>query len=81
MTTLIIHDVDKSLATNLYRQATLHGNSVEEEACNILREALPVSIVPKSSLIAAIRARIAPLGGLTLTLPEREAVRNPPDLA
>ncbi len=34
---------------------------------------------PSADLAAAIRARIAPLGGVDLEIPPREPMREPPD--
>lgn len=53
---------------------------MEDEARAILRAALSVEPVRVGSLVEAIRARIEPLGGIELDLPEREAIRDPFEL-
>jgi antitoxin FitA len=77
--TMTIRNIDDHLKARLRIQAALHGRSMEDEARDILRAALSVEPVRGASLVAAIRARIAPLGGIELELPEREAIRTPPD--
>ncbi len=54
---------------------------MEEEARNILRSALSVSDQPMRNLADAIRARIAPLGGVELEIAPRETIRDPVDFA
>jgi plasmid stability protein len=48
---------------------------MEEEARDILRTALARDETREQSLIEAIRARVAPLGGVDLELPIREPLR------
>lgn len=79
MSTMTIHDMDEDLQARLRLQADLHGHSMEEEARNILRAALAANAAEGRSLLDSIRARIEPLGGIELVLPQREPVRNPPD--
>jgi plasmid stability protein len=50
---------------------------MEEEAREILRHVVGEA-KPSHDLAAAIRARVAPLGGVDLDLPQREAMREPP---
>jgi plasmid stability protein len=50
---------------------------MEEEAREILRHVVGEA-APTHDLAAAIRARVAPLGGVDLDLPKREAMREPP---
>jgi len=50
---------------------------MEEEAREILREVVGEA-KPAHNLATAIRARVAPLGGVTLDLPPREPMRDPP---
>lgn len=77
MTTMTIRNIDDQLKSRLRIQAAQHGRSMEEEARDILRTALSLETAPAMSLVAAIRARIEPLGGIELELPNREAIRNP----
>ena len=68
---LTIRDLDDDLAQRLKRRAEAHGRSVAEEAREILRSA-GADDGPPRNLAAAIRARVAPLGGVELDLPARE---------
>lgn len=54
---------------------------MEEEARRILRVALATRPEDDSgaSLLAEIRARVEPFGGVELELPPRDSVREPPD--
>jgi len=61
-------------------RAAQHGRSMEDEARSILRIALSVEAESGQGLVAAVRARIEPLGGVELELPHREAICRPPDL-
>lgn len=80
MTTMTIRNIDEALKARLRVQAAQHGRSMEDEARDILRSALSTEPSRGSSLVAAIRARVEPLGGIDLELPTREAIRNPPEL-
>jgi plasmid stability protein len=76
MATMTIRNIDDQLKTRLRVQAAQHNRSMEDEARDILRAALSVEPTRPTSLAAAIRARIEPLGGIDLELPEREPIRN-----
>ncbi|MDX3894946.1 FitA-like ribbon-helix-helix domain-containing protein [Pusillimonas sp.] len=78
-TTMTIRNIDEQLKRRLRVQAAMHGRSMEDEARDILRTALSVEPERGVSLIEAIRSRIAPLKGVELELPPREAIRNPPE--
>ena len=80
MATMTIRNIDDRLKARLRVQAALNGRSMEDEARDILRAVLSVEPARGGSLVKAIRARIAPLGGIDLELPEREPIRTPPDL-
>lgn len=80
MATMTIRNIDDRLKQQLRIQAARHGRSMEEEARNILRSSLATDAPRHVSLIASIRARIEPLGGIDLQLPSREPVRAPPAL-
>ncbi|MCU1316535.1 MAG: Plasmid stabilization protein [Candidatus Acidoferrum typicum] len=51
---------------------------MEEEAREILRSALRASPAVTESLSDAIRKRFAAFGGLELTLPRRDLIREAP---
>jgi len=79
MASMTIRGIDDGLKKKLRMQAALHGCSMEEEARDILRAALSTEQSNSgTSLLNAIRTRVAPLGGIDLDLPNREVIRNPP---
>ena len=53
---------------------------MEEEAREILRIALTRQNTAQPNLAESIRRRFAPLGGLKIPEPVREAIRRPPKL-
>jgi plasmid stability protein len=79
MTSITIRNLDDSLKTRLRIQAATHGRSMEDEVRDILRSALNLASAPPANLAAAIRARLAPLGGVDLPIPPRDALRTPPN--
>jgi plasmid stability protein len=78
---MTIRNIDAPIKTRLRVQAALHGRSMEDEARDILRAALSTEPAQGASLVEAIRARVMPLGGVELELPEREGIRVPQELA
>ena len=54
---------------------------MEEEARHILKAGLAAEAIGKPNLAESIRRRMAPVGGVKLSLPPRERVRRPPKLA
>ena len=71
MASITIRNFDDNVKTRLRVRAAGNGRLMEEEARRILRDA--VECKPRSENLAeAIRARIAPLGGVDLELPSRE---------
>ena len=80
MASLTIRDLDEGLKQRLRVRAAHRNRSMEEEARQILREALTEAPVPSMDLAQRIRARFSPLGGVDLPLAPREAVRTPPTL-
>jgi len=79
MASITIRNIDDKLKARLRIRAAEHGRSMEEEARDILRVALSLERRRPRNLADAIRARIAPLGGVTLEIPPREPIREPPD--
>lgn len=76
---LNIRRLDPALKERLRLRAAQHGRSMEAEARVILREALmDTQAASGAELVAAIRRRFAPLGGVELDPPPREAGREPP---
>lgn len=76
---LNIRQLDPALKEQLRIRAAHHGRSMEAEARTILKEALTEKRpVTGADLATAIRRRFAPLGGVELELPPRQAGREPP---
>ncbi len=59
-------------------RAAHRRRSMEEEARQILREALETETSQPRNLATAIRNRFAALGGVDLDIPKREPMREPP---
>ena len=77
MASITIRNLHDDVKRRLRIRAAEHGRSMEEEAREILREVVGEA-KPTHNLAAAIRARVAHLGGATLDLPPREHMRDPP---
>lgn len=77
MASITIRNLDNEVKRRLRVRAAEHGRSMEEEAREILRQVVGQQ-KPAHNLAAAIRARVAPLGGVELDLPAREPMREPP---
>ena len=77
MASITIRNLDDDVKRRLRVRAAEHHRSMEEEARLILREAVEHKKAPRN-LASAIRARIAPLGGVDLELPPRGPMREPP---
>ena len=76
MANITVRNLDDELVSRLRERATENGRAVEEEARLILREAVGGKKAPRN-LAAAIRARVAPFGGVDLELPPRGPAREP----
>jgi plasmid stability protein len=79
MASITIRNLEDDLKHRLRVRAAEHGRSMEEEARDILRRVVG-EVAPPRNLAAAIRARVAPFGGVNLDLPKREPLREPPRL-
>ncbi|BAR99075.1 FitA-like ribbon-helix-helix domain-containing protein [Blastochloris viridis] len=75
---LTIRGLDAGVKARLRRRAAERGHSMEEEARQLLAQALAQPAEPKTGLADAIHALFAPLGGVELELPPREMGREPP---
>jgi plasmid stability protein len=53
---------------------------MEEEAREILKNALNKSAAAPADLATSVRRRFAAIGGVDLQIPKREAIRQAPDL-
>ncbi|MGY3452298.1 FitA-like ribbon-helix-helix domain-containing protein [Bradyrhizobium sp. USDA 4353] len=80
MASITIGNVNDRLRSNLELRAARHGRSLEDEAREILRQAVG-DTAPAKNLGQRIHARFAALGGVELDLPERKPMREPPRLA
>ena len=69
---ITIPDPDNQLSRALEARAKKRGNSIEEEARQILQRVLAAP----DDLGSAIRSRFQPLGGVELDLPAREPSRD-----
>ena len=79
MAIITIRNLDDGLRHRLQMRAAVHGRSMEEEAREILRQAVGEADLPLN-LAAAIRARIADPDRVDLHLPAREEMRAPSPL-
>jgi len=78
MASITIPNLDDALERRLRIQADSHGRSIEDEARDILDAALNREPLRAGGLVASIRAKIAPLGGVELPHIPREPMREPP---
>jgi len=76
MASITISQLDESTLERLQQRANLHGRSVEEEAGEILKKAVPEPA--PDNLYDAIRQRVEPLGGFELPEIVRGPGREPP---
>jgi plasmid stability protein len=77
MASITIRNLDDDLKRRLRVRAAEHGRSMEEEVREILRHVV-TEPAPQRNLAAAIRSRVAALGGVELDLPPRDPMREPP---
>jgi len=77
LASMTIRNLGDKLKARLRVRAAQHGRSMEEEARDILQSALAVEPTRNRSLVAAIRVRIEPLGGVELEIEAREPMREP----
>jgi len=76
MASITIRNLDETLKRRLRIRAAEHGRSMEEEAREILRQAVGKPAVPEN-LGEAIRRRFAASGGVELDIPPREPMPEP----
>ena len=83
MTSITVRNIEDDLKRRLRIRAAEHGHSMEEEARRILRSALgedqtpAKDAVPEKDLGTAIHELFAPLGGVDLDIPPRNAGLEP----
>lgn len=77
MASITIRKLEESTKRKLKVRAAMHGRSMEQEAREILRNALRQRPRTGADLVKAIRRRFAPLGGVELEPYPREPIRDP----
>lgn len=77
MASLTIRNLDDGVKRSLRIRAAERGRSMEEEARDILRQAVRGE-TPSGDLGLTIHRRFAALGGVDLDLPERSSGRSIP---
>jgi plasmid stability protein len=80
MASITIRNLDDVLKRRLRVRAAEHGRSMEEEAREILRQAVGGTNTPKN-LGQTIHSRFAAIGAVKLDLPKRGPMRKPPSFA
>jgi len=75
---ITIRNLDPHIKNRLRVRAAWHNRSMEEEVRSILRVTLADPSERSLNLVEAIRRRFEPLGGVELSLPPREPMREPP---
>ena len=78
MASITVRNLDESLKRRLRVRAAGNGQSMEQEARDILRAALDEDAVPIQNLGTAIHEIFRPFGGVDLPIPPRESMREPP---
>ena len=78
MASITVRNLDEELKRRLRIRAARNGNSMEQEAREILKASLYKQPQTGEELVKAIRARFEPLGGVELVIPPREPMREPP---
>lgn len=77
MSSITIRNIDERLKARLRMRAVEHGQSVEDEARDILQASLSTKKSTALDLAASIRAKFSAIGGITLPETPREATRPP----
>jgi plasmid stability protein len=80
LASITIRNLDPQTKARLRIRAAHHSRSIEEEARDILRRALSEPQREQAELAATIRKRFEPFGGVALSIPPRQPMREPPDL-
>jgi plasmid stability protein len=77
MASITIRQLPEATKRKLKIRAAEHGRSMEQEAREILQCELAKNPQPPKDIVAAIRRRFAPLGGVDLKIPPRGPIRDP----
>lgn len=78
MASITIRNLDDQTKARLRVRAAHRRRSMEDEARHILRAALAEDAAAQGGLAEAIGRRFRPLGGVDLSVPAREPMREPP---
>ena len=78
MASITVRNLEEDLKRRLRIRAARNGNSMEQEARNILKAALQREHLTGADLVKALRTAVEPLGGVDLELPPRGPMREPP---
>ena len=77
MASITIRQLPETTKRKLRIRAAKNGRSMEHEAREILQSELAKTPEPPKDIVAAIRRRFAPLGGVDLNIPPRGPIRDP----
>lgn len=77
---ITIRKLEETVKSQLRVQAAQNGRSMEEEAREILKNALNQSAVAPVDLALSVTRRFAAVGGVDLPIAEREEMPPAPDL-
>lgn len=81
MAVITIRNLEEETKARLRLQATMNGRSMQEEARTIPESAcVDTDSESGATLIESIRRRAAPVGGIELDIPKRDALPLAPDL-
>lgn len=78
MASITVRNLEEDLKQRLRIRAARNGNSMEQEARDILKAALQREYLTGADLVKAIRTAVEPLGGVELELPPRGPMREAP---
>jgi len=78
MATVTIRRLDETIKAKLRIRAAQHGRSMEEEAREIIRQAVISVESGQPDLVTSIRRRFGRFGGVELPEIPREPIRKPP---
>ncbi|HXK02359.1 MAG TPA: plasmid stabilization protein [Verrucomicrobiae bacterium] len=81
MASITIRRLEETTKERLRRRAAQHGRSMEEEAREILKNAVNSASQVGNSLGEDIHRLFAPLGGVDIELPARVPPWEPPDFS
>jgi len=81
MASITIRNLEQDTKRRLKIRAAMNGRSMEQEAREILKNALAQTSKKKTNLAERIREIFVPLGGVELERPPQELIRDPDWLA